>query len=287
MARLNSVHLVMALGAAALLALPAAGAPSPQPQIAAPKGCGWRTNAGGRGYTLFCREASGSCSAQMNPRLSEHTLADALAGEPKAMTNVGLFYLLYAPKNLRDSRVAMSWFRKAANKGNPTAMTLLASLYEGQEGIPVDEAQAVKWFLEAALAGEPMAMFEIGVRYERGEGLPKDLALSRQWHLKAAERGQVVSMAVVANMMREGRGGPKDPAGAAQWQRRHDAAIRAYDPAWRPSPSDAGPAELASPAQANAAADRAAKDAERAADDAEAITEAQPRRTSPDACGPA
>src|SRR5271157_1478903 len=61
---------------------------------------------------------------------------------------------------------AASWYRKAAEAGDPLGMTSLGWMYENGIGVEKDYAQAVSWYRKAAEAGEPLAMTGLGWMYE-------------------------------------------------------------------------------------------------------------------------
>ena len=53
---------------------------------------------------------------------------------------------------------AVTWYRKAADAGNVSAMDRLGEAYEtGQGGLPKDAAQAANWYRKAAQLGNSEA----------------------------------------------------------------------------------------------------------------------------------
>jgi hypothetical protein len=91
----------------------------------------------------------------------------------------------------KDDVLAASWFRKAADAGDATAMSNLGVMYaNGMGGLPKDDAQAVIWYRNAADAGDAFAMNSLGAMYANGRGgLPKDNAQAASWYRKAADAG--------------------------------------------------------------------------------------------------
>jgi formylglycine-generating enzyme required for sulfatase activity len=79
--------------------------------------------------------------------------------------------------------------RKAAEAGEPTAMSNLGVMYQDGTGVPRDEAEALKWYVMAAEAGHARAMRVLGVRYENGSGVAHDLSEAIRWYRKAAAAG--------------------------------------------------------------------------------------------------
>ena len=81
----------------------------------------------------------------------------AAAGDDKAMLALGVMHLngKDAPK---DPAQALSWFRQAADKGNPRGAVWLGYLYENGLGLPggrPDPAQALSWYEKAEQSGDP------------------------------------------------------------------------------------------------------------------------------------
>ena len=90
-----------------------------------------------------------------------------------------------------DSREALEWFTKAAERGNVDAQVNVARYYfEGKSDIvPQDYKEAVKWFRMAAENGSASAMFQLGECYENGYGVEKDIDEAVKWYTKAKENG--------------------------------------------------------------------------------------------------
>ena len=54
---------------------------------------------------------------------------------------------------LKDESHAFTWYRKAAEAGNPPAMLNLGSAYENGDGTKKDEVEAMRWYQQAQKAG--------------------------------------------------------------------------------------------------------------------------------------
>jgi hypothetical protein len=54
-------------------------------------------------------------------------------------------------------------------------------MYESGHGIAQSYAEAVTWFRKAADRGHPMAQANLGVMYELGHGVPQDLVQAHMW----------------------------------------------------------------------------------------------------------
>lgn len=89
----------------------------------------------------------------------------------------------------RDTGLARSWLRRAAETGDRVAMHAYGlELMSGTNG-PRDPAAAVGWIRRAAEAGLVGSQFNMGAVYERGMGVPQDLAQAFVWYSRAADSG--------------------------------------------------------------------------------------------------
>ena len=88
---------------------------------------------------------------------------------------------------------ASEYYRRAAQKGNASAMFCLGKLYWSGKGVNQDYAEAVRWFKAAADAGNVEAMVVLGWVYYRGLGEGKivaaDLKQSRKYYQLAVDNG--------------------------------------------------------------------------------------------------
>jgi hypothetical protein len=73
----------------------------------------------------------------------------ANAGSAAAMTNLG--------DDTKDDAKAVSWYKKAAEAGDPTGMYNLAIHYRDGSGIDQSDANAISWLSKAAGAGNQVA----------------------------------------------------------------------------------------------------------------------------------
>ena len=77
--------------------------------------------------------------------------------------------LIEAPKSMQDPKAAMTWFRKAADKGYPPAQVGIGDLYAHGLGVPEP------YYRTAAAGGHPVARYILGSMYEAGWGVDRDL----------------------------------------------------------------------------------------------------------------
>jgi len=88
---------------------------------------------------------------------------------------------------------ASEYYRRAAQKGNASAMFCLGKLYWTGKGVKQDYAEAVRWFRAAAEAGNVESMVVLGWVYYRGLGEGKivapNLKRSRKYYQLAVDNG--------------------------------------------------------------------------------------------------
>lgn len=113
------------------------------------------------------------------------------AGIAAAENNLGLLYLCGQGVE-QDTFRAPALFKKAADKGNPEAQHTLSSLFllARYPEIRRNDEIGLSWLRKAAEAGFPSAMYNLGLAYVVGaHGLPKDINLALDWLKKAADGG--------------------------------------------------------------------------------------------------
>jgi TPR repeat protein len=109
------------------------------------------------------------------------------AGDPEAMTNVGMLYNLGLGVK-RSYKEAAQWYERAAQLGFVLAQYDLANLYYDGLGVERDRKQAARWYLAAAKGGHPKAQLYLAQMYESGEGVEENHDTALQWYQKAADQ---------------------------------------------------------------------------------------------------
>ncbi|MBR2660527.1 MAG: sel1 repeat family protein [Clostridia bacterium] len=84
-----------------------------------------------------------------------------------------------------DMEGAVSWYEKAAELGNATAMVNLGNICEEKE----DWENAYRWYLEAAYAGDEKGMFNVANMYYWGEHVDQDYGKAYEYFRKLYEAG--------------------------------------------------------------------------------------------------
>lgn len=90
------------------------------------------------------------------------------------MYELGLF--ASEENRIEDSK---KWYKKAAEKGETTAMNNLANIYS-EEG---NKEEAMKLYLKSAEKGNPLAFFNLGNYYEENN----DIELAKEYYDKVLD----------------------------------------------------------------------------------------------------
>ena len=126
-----------------------------------------------------------------------------------AMTLLGEIYRegLATP---RDLKVAASWYRLAAERGDRQAQFAMAIAHLGGAGVEKSPAIARQWFEKAAANGHAGALYNLGVMELEAE--VQNARQAAAFFEKAAERGDPDAAYGLAILLREGTGVEKDRA---------------------------------------------------------------------------
>jgi TonB family protein len=117
----------------------------------------------------------------------------------------------------KDYASAMTWFRKAAEKGNGAAENNVGWLYEKGWGVNQDYAEAFKWFVKGANHNDPYAQNNLGRLYFEGNGAKQDYAEAMKWYRKAAEQPNTSAQVNVGWLYENGFGVKQDYSEAMTW----------------------------------------------------------------------
>jgi len=117
----------------------------------------------------------------------------------------------------KDEAKALTWFRQAAEQGDPGAQNLLGGLTAQGQLVPKDESVAYAWFHKSAEQGNPDAQYNLGRMHGLGIGVPKDEEQSLAWYRKAADQGDVNAQMAVGRIFGNGVGVANDAVEAATW----------------------------------------------------------------------
>jgi TPR repeat protein/tRNA A-37 threonylcarbamoyl transferase component Bud32 len=120
----------------------------------------------------------------------------------------------------RDEAEAARWYEKAAEQGNARGENAYGSLLRSGTGIPQNHVEAVRWFRAAADQGYAPAQNNLGVMYRRGLGVVADDGQAAGWFRKAANQNLAVAEANLAWLFETGHGVARDEREAATWYRK-------------------------------------------------------------------
>jgi TPR repeat protein len=160
----------------------------------------------------FILVADGTSSNRSTTQTTNDYSLGAALGNPEAQYNLGLQYL-----ESKDYTQAISWFRKAAEKGHAGAQYSLGRRYETGEGVNQNDTEASYWFEKAAKQGFREAQYCLATNYQRGRGVTKDEAQAVFWHRKAATQGDVNSQFNLGVILSSDKFGCKDGDTALYW----------------------------------------------------------------------
>jgi TPR repeat protein len=110
------------------------------------------------------------------------------AGDPEGEFNVAISY----GEGLgveKDMTQAVAYWTKSAEKGFPPSMFNVGYSYAEGTGVRVDKEEAVKWYKLSAEAGVPLGQFHYGNALFKGEGVRVDEEAGLRWVKKAADNG--------------------------------------------------------------------------------------------------
>ena len=111
-------------------------------------------------------------------------------GDVEAMMQLGRLYDEGGPAWIdTDMAVARSWYKKAAEAGQPMGQMAYGDMCQFGLGGDVDLDSAFKWYLAAAEQGEPESQMHVGRFYQTGRIGDPDLDAAKFWYERAIENG--------------------------------------------------------------------------------------------------
>ena len=140
----------------------------------------------------------------------------AEAGHAQAQTaHAGILLGQIDPK-ARDVKYdePLSWYRKAADKGDAEATCRLGMMQANGQGMPPDAAAAWKLISKAARTGNALALNEAGIMLQRGAGVEKDEIAAVGYFHAAADLGSTAGAVNLGLCYETGQGVPLNFANA-------------------------------------------------------------------------
>ncbi|MBE6406443.1 MAG: SEL1-like repeat protein [Lentisphaerae bacterium] len=146
----------------------------------------------------------------------KHFRKAAEQGNPSAMSMLGNCYALGRGVE-RNQKTAAEWQKKAADKGDPSAKFLFGLHCYNGTGVPQDFQKARELFRAAADTNNPWAQFSLGKIYENGKGVKQDYKEAAKWYRKAAARNDVFAAFALGRFSLYGKGMPRNLAAAERY----------------------------------------------------------------------
>jgi len=138
------------------------------------------------------------------------------AGYPLAAHNIGVMYEGGNGVPLNNAEAAR-WYRKSVDAGEPIAMVDLGWLYEMGRGVGRNCGEAVRLYESAVAAGDPDAMNNLGLLYLRGKCTGRDYAEALRLFELGTALNNAASMNGLGVIYNEGDGVTRSTRLARQW----------------------------------------------------------------------
>ena len=173
----------------------------------------------------YCKNASAKSPRAMfelgRALAANHQTAEAIAawrkaaekGNTSAMVELGVA-LATGQGVAKDEEQARALFERAAQGGNPRGVTNLAALASSVGTAPTDPVRARAMLVRGAEANSAEAQYQLGLMTADGVGGPKDEAAARALFEKAAAQNHAGALERMGAFAASGLGGPKDEAAA-------------------------------------------------------------------------
>ena len=160
--------------------------------------CGFRHwKTPGPSACAFCREPTPKSDDELLARLSKRVKLN----DPKAVTDMAMKYYDGQLGLPLDQAKCIDLLRQSADLGYPDAHYQLGSFYRtGDMGLEEDQEEALRYFKEAAIGGHLGARHNVGYIEERKGDLA---AAMRHWRLSASE-GHRLSMEALIYCFEDG-----------------------------------------------------------------------------------
>lgn len=111
------------------------------------------------------------------------------------LIGVAYYHGFGVPEN---SSTAKEYYKRAAKKGDTTAMCNLGCIYDEER----KHKKAVEWWSEAAKKGDSDGMYHLGMCYRNGYAkvIKKHIQTAKEWLMKSAENGNTKAIHTLASI---------------------------------------------------------------------------------------
>jgi len=137
-------------------------------------------------------------------------------GNASAMNSLAWYYI-YGKGVEQNYQEAMNWCKKAADKGNINAMSLIGYFYHNGQAVTQNYQEAMTWYKMAADKGDSSAMRSIAILYDDGQGVTQNYQEAMTWYKKATDKGDGTAMNRMGCLYRDGKGVAKNSQEAINW----------------------------------------------------------------------
>jgi len=145
----------------------------------------------------------------------------ALGGDAEAEYRFGLRLVMGTDDVARDTAEGLNWLVKSGEHGHFNSFTRIGDIYRiGKYGLAKDLVQATSWFRKAADLGDPEGQAWLGWAYHYGMGIPQDANGAVSWLTKAGEHGYTPAQMELGEIFERGDGVGVDKPKALCWYRK-------------------------------------------------------------------
>lgn len=139
-------------------------------------------------------------------------------GHAKAQYFYGSMYF-YGNGVGQNYAVALKWFRQSALQEDADAQNMLGQMYHDGLGVEQDYTEATKYYMKSAEQGNADAQCSLGYMYFCGQSVSctPDYHKAFEWYLKSAEQGQLLAQYTLGLMYRRGLGVQQNYQEAFRW----------------------------------------------------------------------
>ena len=151
-------------------------------------------------------------------KLAFELIRDAANISPSIYTNSAMGYMFQNGFGVtKNEKLALTWYERAASKGDLDSQIRVAEIYFNGIGIKEDKQQAFNWYLEAAKQGHLDSQIIIAEMYFNGIGVKEDKQQAFNWYLKAGDDGYFKTKYMIGRMYQDGIGTKKNANQAFIW----------------------------------------------------------------------
>lgn len=146
----------------------------------------------------------------------QYYMRAAEGGEPAAHAHIG-HMLMQGVGAPQDNATALRHFQMGAARGNPACQNGLGYMHLHGYGVQPSAAKALELFRAAADKGNPEAQFNLGAMHVSGTGLKRAYDKALHYFTLAAHQGHTLALYNLGQMHLHGLGAPRSCSVAAQF----------------------------------------------------------------------